>query len=281
MGRLRHVARLLKAELGALHRAGGEHGLEQGLRARLEHHAGTAAIRSRLEEMTREIGDLARWAEAADRQLNFLVQTSARAGELEAVRTGIRQLQTRVGHAEEGATALRATAGEHAEHLQALHRTASLLATSEWVDQAHLVTNPLVSVILPTCNRRAMAARGRMPTVARLLDDSASSVVTNPYGLFVGTLWTTFFTALCPTRTNFYCWEEIDPATYERRLTSPLELRGVPFWETLSAADRRVAVVGRRTTAPALLPEPEQLRLRRHPSEPGRPGTGGSGAARP
>jgi predicted AlkP superfamily phosphohydrolase/phosphomutase len=90
---------------------------------------------------------------------------------------------------------------------------------------------------------RSMVSRGRLPALARLLDTAAATVVENPYGLFVGTLWTTFFTALDPTRTNFYCWEEIDQHTYERQLTSPLDLQGVPFWDQLSAAGQRVAVL--------------------------------------
>ena len=92
--------------------------------------------------------------------------------------------------------------------------------------------------------------------LARLLDTGATAVVENPYGLFVGTLWTTFFTALDPTRTNFYCWEEIDQHTYERRLTSPEDLCGVPFWErlchffgmqSLIKADEIVYCIGGRT----------------------------------
>jgi predicted AlkP superfamily phosphohydrolase/phosphomutase len=108
------------------------------------------------------------------------------------------------------------------------------------------VSAKVLVVALDACDPatvRSLAARGRVPTLARLLDSWATSVVDNPFGLFVGTLWTTFFTARDPTRTNFYCWEEIDPQSYERRLTSPLDLRGVPFWDTVSAAGRRVAVL--------------------------------------
>ena len=104
----------------------------------------------------------------------------------------------------------------------------------------------LLVVALDACDPgtvRAMADGGRLPTLGRLLGSWATSVVENPYGLFVGTVWTTFFTARDPTETNFYCWEEIDPQSYERRLTSPLDLRGVPFWDRLSAAGRRVAVL--------------------------------------
>jgi len=90
---------------------------------------------------------------------------------------------------------------------------------------------------------RSMVARGKLPTLARLLDEWASCEVRNPYGLFVGTLWTTFFTARSAARTHFHCWEEVAAGTYERRLSSPRDLRGVPFWEVLSSAGQRVAVL--------------------------------------
>lgn len=90
---------------------------------------------------------------------------------------------------------------------------------------------------------RSMAAAGELPALARLLDESATATTRNPYGLFVGSLWSTFFTARSAARTGFHCWEEIDTRSYEQRLTSPLEIRGRPFWETMSAAGRRVAVL--------------------------------------
>lgn len=90
---------------------------------------------------------------------------------------------------------------------------------------------------------RSLAAAGELPTFARLLAQSATATTNNPYGLFVGSLWSSFFTARTAARTGFHCWEEVDTVSYERRLTTPLEIRGTQFWETLSAAGRRVAVI--------------------------------------
>lgn len=90
---------------------------------------------------------------------------------------------------------------------------------------------------------REMAADGRLPNFASLLRASATCPVRNPIGLFVGTLWSTFFTARSAARTGFHCWEEITPGSYERRVTTADSIRGTPFWETLSAAGRRVAVL--------------------------------------
>lgn len=90
---------------------------------------------------------------------------------------------------------------------------------------------------------RELAAAGELPNLARLLATSATATNHNPYALFPGTLWTSFYTARSAARTGFHCWEEVVTETYERRLTSPLEVRGTPFWETLSNEGKRVAVI--------------------------------------
>jgi predicted AlkP superfamily phosphohydrolase/phosphomutase len=90
---------------------------------------------------------------------------------------------------------------------------------------------------------RSMAAAGELPTLARLLEEGATATSRNPYGLFVGSLWSSFFTARSAARTGFHCWEEIDRLTYEQRLTTAMDVRGTPFWETLSDAGRRVAII--------------------------------------
>jgi predicted AlkP superfamily phosphohydrolase/phosphomutase len=90
---------------------------------------------------------------------------------------------------------------------------------------------------------RAMATAGKLPTFRRLLDSWAAAKIRNPYALFVGTLWTSFFTARSAALTGFHCWEAIEPTTYQRRLMTPRELVGRPFWRALGDAGRRVAVL--------------------------------------
>jgi hypothetical protein len=90
---------------------------------------------------------------------------------------------------------------------------------------------------------RSLAAAGKLPNLARVLAGSACATSRNPYGLYVGSLWSSFFTARTAARTGFHCWEEVDSKSYERRLTTPLEIKGTPFWETLSAAGKRVAIL--------------------------------------
>lgn len=90
---------------------------------------------------------------------------------------------------------------------------------------------------------RTLAAAGKLPTFRKLFDEWASAKILNPYGIFVGAIWPTFFTALSPERVRFHCWETISPATYERRLTKASEIVGQPFWRRLGAAGRRVAII--------------------------------------
>ncbi len=88
-----------------------------------------------------------------------------------------------------------------------------------------------------------LVSEGRLPTFRELFKTAARRRVRNPPGLYVGTLWSTFFTGRTAADTGFHCWEEIVPGRYERRLTTPTSIRGRPFWELLSDAGKRVAVL--------------------------------------
>jgi predicted AlkP superfamily phosphohydrolase/phosphomutase len=88
-----------------------------------------------------------------------------------------------------------------------------------------------------------MAQEGRLPAFRELFHAAGRRPIRNPPGLFVGSLWSTFFTAQTAVETGFHCWEEIVPGGYERRLTTAEMIRGRPFWEELSDAGKRVAVL--------------------------------------
>ena len=89
---------------------------------------------------------------------------------------------------------------------------------------------------------RELVAAGEMPALARLLENGATVDTLAPEGVYVSANWPTLFTATRPDRHGYLCWEEIPGGSYERRMTEPSELVGVPFWERLSDAGRRVAV---------------------------------------
>lgn len=88
-----------------------------------------------------------------------------------------------------------------------------------------------------------MAERGELPAFRELFRSAARCPIQNPPGLFVGSLWSTFFTGRSAAETGFHCWEEIVPGGYERRLTSAEAIQGRPFWEMLSDAGKRIAVL--------------------------------------
>jgi predicted AlkP superfamily phosphohydrolase/phosphomutase len=90
---------------------------------------------------------------------------------------------------------------------------------------------------------RALAARGEMPAMARLLREGAAVETLAPMGVFVGANWPTLFTATGPDRHHFLCWEEIRGGTYDHVETDPNWIRGTPLWHRLSNAGKRVAVV--------------------------------------
>jgi predicted AlkP superfamily phosphohydrolase/phosphomutase len=89
---------------------------------------------------------------------------------------------------------------------------------------------------------RALTREGKLPTFRRLLQDWASAKVKNPYGFFVGSTWTSFFTACTAATLGYHSWDTIT-LNYERRLTCPSEIRGRRFWDVLGDAGRKVAVL--------------------------------------
>ncbi len=89
---------------------------------------------------------------------------------------------------------------------------------------------------------REFAAAGEMPTMARLLRESAIVHTRAPAGVFVSANWPTLFTATSPDRHGYVCWDEIRSGTYDYLHTTPDRVLGAPIWERMSDAGRRVAV---------------------------------------
>ncbi len=105
--------------------------------------------------------------------------------------------------------------------------------------------SPVYFIAFDACDPalvQAFAREGRLPNFRRLLEGGARCQVNNPVGLFVGALWLNFATGTYPDRHRFHCWDEIDVASYERRLTTPNSEQPV-FWQRLSECGRRVAVL--------------------------------------
>jgi predicted AlkP superfamily phosphohydrolase/phosphomutase len=90
---------------------------------------------------------------------------------------------------------------------------------------------------------RQFAAEGAMPTVARLLGEGTWGTILNPIGLYVGAVWPSFATGTSPARHRRYCFAQIRSGTYEAPRFRAEHLRVEPFWNALSRAGRRVAVI--------------------------------------
>ena len=90
---------------------------------------------------------------------------------------------------------------------------------------------------------RELARAGELPAIAQLMEDAAAVDTVAPEGVFVSANWPTIVTASSPERHGYLSWDEIVGGTYDYRMTTPTEVRGVPFWRRLSEAGRRVAVI--------------------------------------
>ncbi|HET6967610.1 MAG TPA: glycosyltransferase, partial [Ornithinibacter sp.] len=88
-----------------------------------------------------------------------------------------------------------------------------------------------------------LAGAGLCPNIARLLAEGAAVETVAPYGTFVGSLWKTVATGLEVGHHRYYNWVQPAEHEYDVRSTSPREALGTPFWETLSARGRSVAVL--------------------------------------
>lgn len=78
--------------------------------------------------------------------------------------------------------------------------------------------------------------------------------VRNDAAFAVAACWPSFATGLRPEHHGYHGWARLVPGSYDVRDLAPEDVRGTPFWEVLSAAGRRVAVVDvpRSRCAPAL-----------------------------
>ncbi len=100
---------------------------------------------------------------------------------------------------------------------------------------------------------RRLAAEGRLPHFASLLASSTRVAVRSPLGIHSSAAWPTVFTGRGAGEHGYHCWVETTP-DYEDHWTDVAEdVAGTPFWEVLSRAGRRSAVLD----VPHSLPDPD------------------------
>lgn len=88
------------------------------------------------------------------------------------------------------------------------------------------------------------AEAGLMPTVRSLMTRGLSGHTTGLPGFFIGSTWESFATGVTPAKHGIYCWEQLRPGTYDHyRCLTHENFKAEAFWEVLSRAGRRVAVL--------------------------------------
>jgi len=97
------------------------------------------------------------------------------------------------------------------------------------------------------------AKSGYLPNFNKLLSSSAWGITQSPVGLYVGAIWPSFYTGVSPARHGRYCYEQLQPGSYDVQRVSPRDVTAKPFWDALSKSGKRVAVIDVPKTFPAEL----------------------------
>lgn len=85
---------------------------------------------------------------------------------------------------------------------------------------------------------------GVLPNLQRLVANGLVGRTRNVPAVFVQCTWPSFYTGTGPARQGVHCWEQLKPGTYESyRAYTPDLVRTTPFWDHLSAAGKRVAIL--------------------------------------
>ena len=89
----------------------------------------------------------------------------------------------------------------------------------------------------------AWAGDGTLPTFRRLLQEGAWGTTDNPPGLYVGAIWPSLWTSVGPDHHARYCYEQLVPGTYRTTRIRSTDVRAPAFWDSISAAGKRAAVI--------------------------------------
>lgn len=95
------------------------------------------------------------------------------------------------------------------------------------------------------------ANAGLLPTFQNLLQKAAWGVTTSPVGFYVGSLWPSFATGISAARHGRYSYSQLTTGSYQTYRYNILDLKGERFWDTLSHAGRRVAIIDVPLTPPS------------------------------
>ncbi len=95
------------------------------------------------------------------------------------------------------------------------------------------------------------SSMGLLPTFSHLLEQSAWGVTTTPVGFYVGAVWPSFATGVSAARHGRYNFSQLRTGTYETYRHNSFDLEGERFWDVLSSAGKRVAIIDVPLTPPS------------------------------
>jgi predicted AlkP superfamily phosphohydrolase/phosphomutase len=84
---------------------------------------------------------------------------------------------------------------------------------------------------------------GDLPVLRSLREKAAYGKLTSPPALGDDATWASFYTSVSPARHGRYFWRCLKPGSYEARQFRDEDLRREPFWNVLSRAGRKTAVI--------------------------------------
>jgi predicted AlkP superfamily phosphohydrolase/phosphomutase len=93
--------------------------------------------------------------------------------------------------------------------------------------------------------------QGLLPNIQLLLKKGAWGITENPLGLYVGAVWPSFYTGVSPAEHSRYCFKQLRPGTYDTPRFCPSDVTAPPFWEALSHAHKKVAIIDVPKTFPS------------------------------
>jgi predicted AlkP superfamily phosphohydrolase/phosphomutase len=96
------------------------------------------------------------------------------------------------------------------------------------------------------------AETGELPAIRSLLANGLSGETMGLPGFFVGSTWESFSTGVTPAKHGIHCWEQLRTGTYDMfRCYTGENYKHEPFWDDLSRAGRRVAILDVPLSAPS------------------------------
>lgn len=92
---------------------------------------------------------------------------------------------------------------------------------------------------------------GHLPTFKHLRETGAWGPTHNPPGLYVGAIWPSFHTSVSPAQHRCYCYRQLKLGSYDTQAFRAPMQAGESFWNQLSRANKKVAVIDVPKTEPS------------------------------